>query len=125
MLVVQNWLGAARDKLLAELDKGAARDKSFVTSYEKSIEELKDELKMHTSTVVESSCRLMGNARTGWDCSAYSSLTFVKKHLNRFAVALQPFMSLEDLQSTLMHMLSALATTSELIQCSLSLSFVD
>ncbi|DBA95782.1 TPA: hypothetical protein ACH3X1_001335 [Trebouxia sp. C0004] len=51
VLAVQARLDAARDKLQAELDKGAARDKSLVTSYEKSIEELKDELKMHTSTV--------------------------------------------------------------------------
>ena len=47
---VQTRLDAARDKLQAELDKGAARDKSLVTSYEKSIEELKDELKVHTLT---------------------------------------------------------------------------
>ena len=53
MLAVQTRLDAARDKLQAELDKGAARDKSLVTSYEKSIEELKDELKMHTSIVGE------------------------------------------------------------------------
>jgi len=53
VLAVQTRLDAARDKLQAELDKGAARDKSLVTSYEKSIEELKDELKMHTSIVGE------------------------------------------------------------------------
>ena len=53
MLAVQAWLDAARDKLQAELDKGAEREKSLVTSYEKSIEDLKDELKMHTSTVGE------------------------------------------------------------------------
>ena len=53
VLAVQARLDAARDKLQAELDKGAARDKSLVTSYEKSIEELKDELKMHTSTLGE------------------------------------------------------------------------
>ncbi|KAL3135505.1 hypothetical protein ABBQ38_005985 [Trebouxia sp. C0009 RCD-2024] len=51
VLVLQNRLDAARDKLQAELDKGAARDKSLVTSYEKSIEELKVELSMHTPTV--------------------------------------------------------------------------
>ncbi|DBA90937.1 TPA: hypothetical protein ACH3X1_016147 [Trebouxia sp. C0004] len=50
VLAVHARLDAARDKLQAELDKGAARD-SLVTSYEKSIEGLKDELKMHTSTV--------------------------------------------------------------------------
>ena len=55
VLAVQNRLDAARDKLQAELDKGAARDKSLVTSCEKSIEELKDELKMHTSIVGETS----------------------------------------------------------------------
>ncbi|DBA76866.1 TPA: hypothetical protein ACH3X1_009469 [Trebouxia sp. C0004] len=48
VLAVQTRLNAARDKLQAELDK-KARDKSLVTSYEKSIEELKDELKMHIS----------------------------------------------------------------------------
>ena len=49
VLAVRTRLDAARDKLQAELDKGAARGKSLVTSYEKSIEELKDELNMHTS----------------------------------------------------------------------------
>lgn len=53
VLEVRTRLDAARDKLQAELDKGAARDKSLVTSYEKSRDELKDELKMLTSTVGE------------------------------------------------------------------------
>ncbi len=53
VLAVQARLDAARDKLQAELDKGAARDKSLVTSYEKSIEELKDELKLHALTAGE------------------------------------------------------------------------
>jgi len=83
VLAVQARLDAARDKLQAELDKGAARDKSLVTSYEKlvtsyekSIEELKDELKMHTSTVGETAGSLMGNAGTSCDYSAYPSLTY-------------------------------------------------
>lgn len=36
VLVVQIRLDGARDKLQAELDKGAARDKSLVASYEKA-----------------------------------------------------------------------------------------
>ena len=51
MLEVYSQMDAAQDKLQAELDKGAARDKSLVTSYEKSIEDMKDEVKMHTLTV--------------------------------------------------------------------------
>ncbi len=50
VLAVQTRLDAARDKLQVELDKGAARDKSLVTSYEKSIEGLENELKMHIAT---------------------------------------------------------------------------
>ena len=76
VLAVQARMDAARDKLQAELDKGAARDKSLVTSYEKSIEELKDELKMHTSTVGETAGSLMGNAGTSCDYSSYPSLTY-------------------------------------------------
>ena len=53
VLAVQARLDAARDKVHAELDKGAARDNSLVTTYEKSMGELKDELKMHTLTVGE------------------------------------------------------------------------
>ena len=53
VLTVQTRLDATLDKLQAEIDKGAARDKSLVSSYEKSIEEVKDELKMHTSTLGE------------------------------------------------------------------------
>ena len=55
VLAVKTLLDAARAKLQADLDKGAARDKSLVTSYEKSIEEMGDELKMHISTVGETS----------------------------------------------------------------------
>ena len=47
---VRDKLDAERDKLQAELDKGAARDKSLVISYERRIDELKDELKLNTST---------------------------------------------------------------------------
>ncbi len=53
VLALQTRLDAARDKLQAELGKGAARDKSLVTSYEISIHELNDELKMHNSTAGE------------------------------------------------------------------------
>ncbi len=45
VVAVRARLDAARDKLKAELDKGATRDITLVTSYEKSIEELNDELK--------------------------------------------------------------------------------
>ena len=73
---MKTLLDAARAKLQADLDKGAARDKSLVTSYEKSIEEMGDELKMHISTVGETST---GNARTGCNCSAHPSHKAVKQ----------------------------------------------
>lgn len=51
VLALRSRLDAARDKVQAELDKGPARDKSLGTSYENCIKELKDELKIYTSTV--------------------------------------------------------------------------
>ncbi|DBA95783.1 TPA: hypothetical protein ACH3X1_001336 [Trebouxia sp. C0004] len=71
VLAVQARLDAARDKLLAELDKGAAQDKSLVTSYEKSIEELKDELKMHTSTVEHEDVGVIEDVEYTWAENKY------------------------------------------------------
>ncbi len=49
LLTLQARVDVAQDQLQAELNKGNARDKSLVLSYEMIIAELEGELKLYTS----------------------------------------------------------------------------